>query len=87
MRYTPPSPGFHGTDSFPFTVTDPASGYASGTATIHVHRAWPLEVAGKPKAAAGVARGYYLGVVSGDSWILKVTHPGTAKAISPSPSP
>ena len=39
---------------------------------------WPASVTGTHRPAAGAAEGYYLGV-SGSTWTLEVTHPGTGK--------
>jgi len=50
----------------------------SPTATVTVPKGWPPVVTGVFRPAAGAAEGYYLGV-TGNTWSVFVTHPGTAK--------
>jgi hypothetical protein len=52
----------------------------SSPATVTVRGLWPASVTGTPQPAAGAAEGYYLGV-TGSTWTLKVTHPGTGKVL------
>ena len=68
------------------TITDTATAgataggipVASGTATVTVPKGWPPVVTGTFRPAAGAAEGYYVGV-TGNTWQLRVTHPGTGK--------
>jgi hypothetical protein len=68
------------------TVSDTAtaSGSADGvlgdsnTAKVTVREGWPPVVSGIHQPAAHAAEGYYLGV-TGNTWSLTVTHPGTGK--------
>jgi len=50
----------------------------SPTATVTVPKGWPPMVTGVFRPAVGAAEGYYLGV-TGNTWSVFVTHPGTAK--------
>jgi predicted outer membrane repeat protein len=67
------------------TITDTATGTAttatgvpvtSKPATVTVPAGWPPAVTGTHKPAAHAAEGYYLGV-TGNTWKLYLTHPGT----------
>ena len=62
------------------TATGTAAGVpvASNTATVTVLKGWPPAVTGTHRPSAGAAEGYYLGI-TGNTWQLLVTHPGTAK--------
>jgi hypothetical protein len=68
-------------------VTDTATATAStiggnvvlsSPSTVTVRELWPASVTGSYQPPAGAAEGYYLGV-SGSTWTLEVTHPGTGK--------
>jgi hypothetical protein len=52
----------------------------SSPSTVTVRELWPASVTGSYQPPAGAAEGYYLGV-SGSTWTLEVTHPGTGKVV------
>jgi uncharacterized repeat protein (TIGR01451 family) len=93
----PPGTGVICTRSYTITSADLAAGkitdtataaaattdgvpVASNTATVTVPEGWPPLVSGIFRPAAGAAEGYYLGV-TGSTWSLAVTHPGTRPVI------
>src|SRR5262249_55588291 len=60
LRYTPPTPGFAGADSFAYTVTDSAGGSDSGTVSIMVLDPSLFRVPENPAhTAPGVNVDYY----------------------------
>jgi uncharacterized repeat protein (TIGR01451 family) len=66
------------TDTATATATTVSGTVLSGSSTVTVYGPWPATVTGTPQPSAGAAKGYYLGV-SGSTWTLEVTHPGTGK--------
>ena len=67
------------TDTATATATSVFSGLViSNSSTVTVRELWPATVTGSYQPPAGAAEGYYLGV-TGSTWTLLVTHPGTGK--------
>ncbi len=66
------------TDSPTAAATTVSGPVLSNSSTATVYGPWPASVTGTYHPAAGAAEGYYLGV-SGSTWTLLVTHPGTGK--------
>ena len=65
------------TDTATATATSVFSGLViSNSSTVTVRELWPATVTGSYQPPAGGAEGYYLGV-TGSTWTLLVTHPGT----------
>lgn len=61
------------------TATSVFSGpVISNSSTVTVRELWPASVTGSYQLPAGAPEGYYLGV-TGSTWTLEVTHPGTGK--------
>jgi hypothetical protein len=67
------------TDTATATATSVFSGLViSNSSAVTVRELWPASVTGSYQPPAGAAEGYYLGV-TGNTWTLLVTHPGTGK--------
>jgi hypothetical protein len=66
------------TDTATANATTVAGPVISNSSTVTVRELWPASVTGSYQPPAGAAKGYYLGV-SGSTWTLEVTHPGTGK--------
>ena len=66
------------TDTATATATTVSGTVISGSSTMTVRELWPASVTGSYQPPAGAAKGFYLGV-TGSTWTLEVTHPGTGK--------
>jgi hypothetical protein len=60
------------------TATTVSGTVISDSPTVTVRELWPASVTGSYQPPAGAAKGFYLGV-SGSTWTLETTHPGTGK--------
>ena len=78
MLQTIESDAAFGTDLYRNLAVSGGNVVLSHSSTVTVYGPWPAGVTGSYQPPAGAAKGYYLGV-SGSTWTLLVTHPGTGK--------